>query len=375
MTRKIISLMGVLAITMLLLAACGGGAETVAVVTEPPAATEDPIAASVSQTVAAIAVAETVAALTGGESATPEPPTAEPVAEQPATDEPPVDEPPTSEPPDVQNDVPATQTAETVPTPTMAAVATEAPPPSCTTVTGVNVRSGPGTVYEPPIGTLGPNTALTPLSYVSPGFPSGEWLEAQVVSSGQVVWVTAGAQFISCTIVPSSLPRPASILPTPRPTATPTPLPPTATPTQVVAGLPPDVRNDIPGGACERTEHIKTRIEMNPNFLYRVYARDDRAGPNDGDGIDFVRFTISDNFGQLYQREERVAGYCIFQGGEPTCRPWPFNEQGQYTWGNGGPVVSPGTYQVFIEVVSDEPDPSSDSNTCNWIFDMTVSLP
>lgn len=373
MNRKIVSLATVLTLVLALLAACGGGAAELQVEDIP--STVDPISASVNQTVAAIAVAETVAALTGGGTATPEPPTAEPINEAPATEEPAIEASPTSEPPDVQNDVPATETVEVAPSPTTAAAATEAPPPSCTTVTGVNVRSGPGTVYQPPIGTLGPNTMLTPLSYVNPGFPSGEWLEAQVVNSGQVVWVTAGPQFINCTIAPSSLPGPASILPTPRPTATPTPLPPTPTPTQVVAGLPPDVRNDIPGGACERTEHIKTRIEMNPNFLYRVYARDDRAGPNDGDGIDFVRFTISDNFGQLYQREERVAGYCIFQGGEPNCRTWPFNEQGQYTWGNGGPVVSPGTYQVFIEVVSDEPDPSSDSNTCNWNFDMTVSLP
>ncbi len=372
MTRKIISLMGVLAITMLLLAACGGGAEQVAVVTEPPAATEDPIAASVSQTVAAIAVAETVAALTGGQTATPEPPTTVPEDAAPAdspTSEPPTaelptDEPPTAPPPDVVNDAPA---AATEPPPTAA--------PICTTITGVNVRSGPGTVYDPPLGTLSAGSVVTPLSYVNPGFPSGEWVEVQNSNSSQTVWMTAGQQFLTCNVVLSSLPGPASIRPTPPPTATPTPIPVTPTPTQVVAGLPPEVRNDVPGGACERTDHIKSRIEVNPNFLYRVYARDDRAGSNDGDGIDFVRFTISDNFGQLYQREERVAGYCIFQGGEPTCRPWPFNEQGQYTWGNGGSVVSPGTYQVFIEVVSDEPDPSNNSNSCNWNFDMTVTLP
>lgn len=370
MNRKIVSLTVALAFLLALLAACGGGDEPAVVLTIPPAATDDPIAASVNQTVAAIAVAETVAALTGNNTATEAPaPTATPeeataVAESP-TNEPPTDEPDTPEPPDVVNDAPAVATEP----PTAEAAA------SCTTITGVNARRGPGTVYDPPLGALAANTELLPISYVNPGFPSGEWLEAQVISSGQVVWVTAGSQFVRCTIAPSSLPRPATILATPRPTATPTPLPPTATPTRVVAGLPPDVQNDIPGGACERTDHIKTRIEMNPNFLYRVYARDDRAGPNDGDGMDFVRFTISDSFGTLYQREERVAGYCIFQGGEPNCRPWPFNEQGQFTWGNGGPVVQPGTYQVFIEVVSKEPDPSNNSTTCNWNFDMTVTLP
>ena len=374
MNQKIVSLSVVLALTIAFLAACGGDSAAPQDVNTPT--TIDQISASVNQTVAAIAVAETVTALTGSKAATPEPPqTTSPADAAPATDSPtsepptaelPTEEPPTAPPPDVVNDAPA---AATEPPPTAE------PVPSCTTITGVNLRGGPGAAYEPPIGTLAANTEFVPLSYVNPGFPSGEWLEIQVVSSGQIVWVTAGPQFVSCTVAPSSLPAPASILATPRPTETPTPIPLTPTPTQVVAGLPPDVRNDVPGGACERTDHIKSRIEVNPNFLYRVYARDDRAGSNDGDGIDFVRFTISDNFGQLYQREERVAGYCIFQGGEPTCRLWPFNEQGQYTWGNGGPVVSPGTYQVFIEVVSDEPDPSNNSNSCNWNFDMTVTLP
>ncbi len=297
----------------------------------------------------------------------PPPATTEPVIEQPSN----TPEAVATEAVAIATEVPAIE-----PTATTAVVApTEAVAPSCTTVTGVNVRSGPGTVYEPPVGTLAANTLVTPLSYVSSGFPQGEWLEVQVPTTGQIVWVTAGPQFVSCNITVSSLPGPAAIAPTPRPTATPTPISATVTPTRVVAGLPPDVSNDVPGGACQRTDHIKTRIETDPNFLYRVYARDDRAGQNDGDGMDFVRFTISDNFGTLYQREERTAGYCIFQGGEPDCRTWPFNEQGRYTWGQGGPVVSSGTYQVFIEVVSKETDPSSDSNVCNWNFDMTVTVP
>jgi hypothetical protein len=316
----------------------------------------------VQLTVQALAVAQTVTALTVAETATPEalPPTAEPISEQPtATAETPlVPDPPT-----------------TAPSPTAAAADPTTAPASCTTVTGVNVRSGPGTAYVPPLGTLAANTPVTPLSYVADGFPQGEWLEVQVDATGQVVWVTAGEQFVRCTVPVTSLPGPASVPPTPRPTATPTPIPATLTPTRVVAGLPPEVVNDVPGGACQRTDHIKTRIEENPSFLYRVYARDDRVGENDGDGIDFVRFTISDTFGTLYQREERTAGYCIFRGGEPDCRPWPFNDQGRYTWGEGGPVVSSGTYQVFIEVVSKQPDPSNDSTSCNWNFDMIVTVP
>lgn len=363
MTRRMKALSLLLLAFLLGLTACGGADDPEPLV-DP---TVDPISLSVRQTVEAIAVAETVAALTGGDTATPEPvpPTAEPPADQPTA---------TLEiiaPTDSPTDVPtatavAAATAETPPT---------SAPPSCTTVTGVNVRSGPGTVYEPPLGTLAGNTTVTPISYVARGFPQGEWLEVQVPGNGGTVWVTAGPQFVRCTVDPTTLPGPAAVAPTPRPTATPTPIPVTPTPTLVVAGLPPDVENDVPGGACERTDHIKTRIQEDPNFLYRVFARDDRVGENDGDGIDFVRFTISDGFGTLYQREERTAGYCIWRGGEPNCFTWPFNEQGRYTWGEGGPVVSSGTYQVFIEVVSDQPDPSTESNTCNWNFDMTVTVP
>lgn len=339
----------------LIMVACGGGSNA-----EPTTApTVDPIQQSVSQTVAAISVAQTVAALTGP-TTTPPPPDTESSNTQPTI---------TAEP----------VVVEPSPTAPVANLATDAPvpenAPTCTTVTGVNIRSGPGTAYEPPVDTLPGGATLVPIGYVARGFPQGEWLQVQIATTGQTAWVSAGTQFVSCTVSPASLPVPAAIPPTPRPTATPTPLPATATPTRAVAGLPPNVTNDIPGGECERTDNIKTRIQEDPNFLYRVYARDDRAGENDGDGIDFVRFTIFGPDGEVYKREEGTAGYCIFGGGEPICNNWRFNDQGQFTWGQGGPVVSPGTYQVFIEVVSLEPDPATESNVCNWNFDMTVTLP
>jgi hypothetical protein len=158
------------------------------------------------------------------------------------------------------------------------------------------------------------------------------------------------------------------------PTATEPPPPPPPTSTTAVR-QPPNVQNDIPGGACERTDHIKTRIQEDPNFLYRVYALDNRVGTYDGDGILSVRFTIFDANGQVYFREERTAGYCIFGGGEPNCNVWPSDAQGVFTWGDGGAAVEPGVYGVFIEVESDASDPATESNVCNWNFDMTVTLP
>lgn len=356
MTRYLILALVAMASIVSLGVACGGNNP------EPPVApTIDPVAQSVNQTVAAIAVAQTVAALTGPTPTLSQVSTLPPEATQESTEQPTV----------------TTEPAGEQPSPT-AGVVTDTPPaetpPSCTTITGINLRSGPGTAYEPPIGTLPGGTTLVPISYVARGFPQGEWLEVQI-PNGQMAWVTGGAQFVRCTVELASLPFPAVIPATPRPTATLTPLPATATPTRAVAGLPPNVINEIPGGACNRTANIVAEITNDPSYLYRVKAFDNRVGPNDGDGIDSVRFSISDASGEVYFREERTAGYCIFGGGEPNCRPWPFNDQGQFTWGQGGPVVTPGTYQVFILVVAKEPDSGTESNECNWNFDMTISLP
>jgi hypothetical protein len=249
MTRRITLLIGMILLS-LAISACNGGA---APEPEPTAGVgNDAVAESVNQTIAAIAVAETVAALTdSGVAATPEPPDTTNVlpATEPA---------PTQAPPDTTNDLPAT------------------------------------------------------------------------------------------------LPAP--------------------TPTEIVR-QPPNVANDIPGGECERTDNIKTRVQEDPNFLYRVHAFDNRVGTYDGDGILGVRFTIFDDSGQVYFREERTAGYCIFGGGEPDCNVWPSDEQGVFTWGAGGPVVYPGVYGVFIEVEAESADPATESNVCNWNFDMTVTLP
>lgn len=364
MNRRQILLTVILVSLVTITAACGGGGADVT--PEPPVeSTLDPIEQAVNQTVAAVIVEQTVTALTNNQQATTIPPA--------VTDSP----PPTAE------EVAANPTAE--PT-TEVVVATLPPAPTaeqelaCVTVSGVNVRSGPGTVFDPPIGTLPGNTALTPLSFVSNGFPGGQWLEAQVTASGQIVWISNGAQFLSCNFELTSLPGPASLPATPQPTRTPTPIPVTAT--RVVAGLPPNVSNNTPGGACEDDSNIVApEPVVDPNYLFRVRARDIRGGEHDGAGIDFVRFEVFknfDDFGGIYQREERTAGFCIFQGGEPDCYPWPSNDQGQFTWGAGGPVVESGEYHVSINIVSDFPPEGSpegsDPETCNWDFDITVDV-
>lgn len=159
------------------------------------------------------------------------------------------------------------------------------------------------------------------------------------------------------------------------------PLPPAATPAPFITarpaateapGSPPRVSNDAPAGVCEGTADVRSEVVRVPAALFRAVALDTRAGPNDGDGISFVRFTItSGSF--AYVKEETQAPYCALGGNEPDCGAWPRDETGRYSWGAGGPPVEPGTYAVFVEIVSALPDSQTGSDTCSWTFQLHIS--
>ena len=145
--------------------------------------------------------------------------------------------------------------------------------------------------------------------------------------------------------------------------------------TAVVAGPgeggPPSVDNDAPAGICEDTANILSRVDRDPDSLFRAVALDNRVGNNDGDGILGVRFAIiGDNL--AYSKVEETAPYCIFGGNEPDCPPWPRDAGGRYIWGAGGPVVLPGRYNVFVEVFATQPDSATGSDSCDWSFAMEV---
>ncbi len=153
------------------------------------------------------------------------------------------------------------------------------------------------------------------------------------------------------------------VLPLPEPTAV------------VVAGPgqggPPDVDNDAPAGICEDTANILSRVDRDPDSLFRAVALDNRVGNLDGDGILGVRFSIiGDNL--AYSKVEETAPYCIFGGNEPNCPPWPRNADGRYTWGADGPIVLPGRYNVFVEVFATQADSATGQDSCDWSFAMEV---
>lgn len=135
---------------------------------------------------------------------------------------------------------------------------------------------------------------------------------------------------------------------------------------------PPQVENDAPAGICEDTANILSRVERVSGGLFRAFALDNRVGANDGDGIRGVRFTVSGE-DITYTKDETTAPYCIFGGNEPDCGAWPQDVGGRYLWGAGGSVVSPGRYDVVVEVFGEAPDSLSGNDWCSWSFAMKVT--
>src|SRR5688572_26236531 len=71
------------------------------------------------------------------------------------------------------------------------------PGPSCNVLQDLNMRSGPGTAYRPPIRALPANTVVTPLGFAPQGIPGGSWAYVQDSTTQDEGWVSAGAQYIS----------------------------------------------------------------------------------------------------------------------------------------------------------------------------------
>ena len=137
---------------------------------------------------------------------------------------------------------------------------------------------------------------------------------------------------------------------------------------------PPIVENDAPAGICEDTANILSRVDPIAPGLFRAVAFDNRAGPNDGDGIRGVRFAVNGQ-GITYAHDELTAPYCIFGSNEPDCGEWPRDEAGRYTWCVGGAIVKPGSYDVFVEVVGEQADSLSGRDRCDWSFGLIVEVP
>ena len=165
---------------------------------------------------------------------------------------------------------------------------------------------------------------------------------------------------------PTSMPQVTGTL-SPSPTASPQVIH-ANTPTRTPAPQLPMVSN-LPAQGPKGGD-IDFEVNMSPVYLMRIKARK-HGSANDGDGMDHVLFSVNKkNGGKVYANKETSAKYCIFMGGEPDCNPWP-KANGRYVWGDGGPEITSGDYQVTIRAAL-KSDPSNESE---WTFQITIKLP
>ncbi len=197
------------------------------------------------------------------------------------------------------------------------------------------------------------------MSFVAHGFPSGQWIEVQVVSNGRQGWVGAGQQFVACNLdlasLPAGVPPPT---PTPAPTATRLPTAPAQVAVVPVDGS--DGNKDLGNGRGVNqgrnlllpgfaSYEVATPMVFRDRIVFRAEVFDRQAGQTDGAGIESVTFTLRDENGDtVHERTERNPGYCVFGGGEPDCTVWRFSEHGD-KW-PGGASLKPGVHDVQIVI-------------------------
>lgn len=226
----------------------------------------------------------------------------------------------------------------------------------CTVVSArLNLRPGPGTVYDPPLGNVPEGTQLRARARN----PEGTWLEVAVEGSGETGWVSAAPQFLSCEGEVEALAL-GDIPPTPVPTP----------PLLVV--------QPIEGGGNWVSEILLSDYfpAATTSLVFRVRAFDGDVGTNDGDGIDFVIFRIYrvDDHGDelVYEKKESTPAYCAFGGNEADCPAWVFADHG-FTWPDGVPITE-GTHRLEVEVQG-KPKPDGEVLVRRGELTFVIDLP
>lgn len=246
-----------------------------------------------------------------------------------------------------------TETAQ----PTSTSEVTQAPTttssePGCTILQDLNLRSGPGTAYRPPIRALPAKTVVTPLGFAPQGIPGGSWAYVQDPVTQDKGWVSAGPQYISCNVELSTLPAVAFGTPPPPP-------------------LPKSTQTSDPdgNGFCIDPDSGFTCVGIFSEeslFQFQIFSNGVELGENDG--VEQVSFAVKLNGETVYDNVEVNKAYCVFGGNGP-CSPWAV-EGGVYKWEPGGPPVEPGEYEMEIfATVNGQPEPS------RWAVTFTLTLP
>lgn len=257
--------------------------------------------------------------------------------------------------------------AEATPTTSTQTQDTLAQAPLCTAVVDLNLRSGPGTVYEPPVAVIPAGSEVSPLAFTPTGFPGGPWIQVQV-DGNQTGWLSADPQFVSCNVELTGLPAGVAP-PTPTPIPTNTSLPPSPTPTRPLFAVVPvdggqanlEGRVILPGYAQEQ---VTDPMVFRDKLVFRVEVYDPERGNKDGAGIDNVKITIKreDDNETVHERTERNPGYCVFGGGEPDCNVLIFSQNNK--WPDSNEEILDGPYRAFMLITLD----NGDTEEWNWGF-------
>jgi hypothetical protein len=238
-----------------------------------------------------------------------------------------------------------TSTGETLPATT--AASTEA---SCTVLQDLNLRSGPGTAYRPPIRALPANSIVTPLGFAPQGIPGGTWAYVQDLTTQEKGWVSAGAQYISCNVELTALPAVSFGTPPPPPL-------PKATQTTDPDG----------NGFCIDPDSGYQCVGIfSAESLFQFQIAKDGVELGANDGVEKVTFAVKKDGVHVYDSTEVNQAYCIFGGNTP-CNPWTV-ENGVYRWSPGGPPAEPGEYEMEIFA-------TLNGETSRWAVNFTLAFP
>lgn len=259
------------------------------------------------------------------------------------------------------------------------------PAAECTVVSnrGLNVRSGPGENYHPPIGTLPIGEKVRPLA-ASRDRQGRTWIQVETTRAnpprGWVLYAPSGGPpYLACpvTVQIDKLPIATNVPPTPSPprvTPTPTPFRIAYSNAPGVAGNPRGLIGDVwllgkPGvdvdGEVEYVFRDRLGIEMR--------VRDPRAAR--GNGIDHIEFRISSDRvnDDIYFHRENNPPYCLFR--DDCVNDWSFQPNGSWPESDSGhPVAeardrridSNAVYRADISVFF------GDDQEGNWNFNFRI---
>ena len=131
----------------------------------------------------------------------------------------------------------------------------------------LRLRSGPGTIYDPPLASLPAGTELKPLAYSAVGFPDGQWVQVQVVGTGEEGWVAR--EFLSgCNVDVTGLGS--------------APFPPTPTPPFTVSDVQASVAPTSFTGACAKQFDFTDRSRPTASGLSLTGGSEGRVnGPDE----------------------------------------------------------------------------------------------